>query len=147
MFFFRILNMQFHVHSIQQLQPVITHLTRLLKNTPVVLLHGNMGAGKTTLASQLAKALGVTQSVSSPTFSIVNEYLYPKGKIFHFDLYRIANEAELETIGFDDYLFSGEICFIEWPEHAGTLLNGVPHIRVNIRQEGLDRIIDIEENV
>lgn len=139
--------MQFHVHSIQQLQPVITHLTGLLKNKPVVLMHGSMGAGKTTLVSQLAKALGVTQSVSSPTFSIVNEYLYPKGKIFHFDLYRIANEAELEAIGFDDYLFSGEICLIEWPEHAGTLLNGVPHIQVHIRQEGTERIIDIEENV
>ncbi len=139
--------MRFKVHSLLELNPVISYLTGLIEKTPVVLLHGTMGAGKTTLVSQLAKALGVTQSTSSPTFSIVNEYLYPKGKIFHFDLYRIANEAELQAIGFDDYIFSGEICFIEWPENAGTLLTGVPSIQVNIRQEGTDRIIDIEENI
>lgn len=106
-----------------------------------------MGAGKTTLISQLVKALGALQSASSPTFSIVNEYLYPEGKIFHFDLYRIASEAELHAIGFDDYLYSGEICLIEWPEHAGTLVQGVSHIRINIRQEGTERIIELEENV
>lgn len=139
--------MQFTVSSVQELQAVISHLADLLTNTPIVLLQGTMGAGKTTLVSQLAKALGVTQHISSPTFSIVNEYLYPNGKIYHFDLYRIANENELEAIGFDDYVFSGEVCLIEWPEHAGKLLNGVPHIQVNIRQEGTNRIIDIEENV
>ncbi|MCX7744483.1 MAG: tRNA (adenosine(37)-N6)-threonylcarbamoyltransferase complex ATPase subunit type 1 TsaE [Flavobacteriales bacterium] len=139
--------MQFIVHNVEHLQPVITYLTKLLKKTPLVLLYGTMGAGKTTLVSLVAKTLGVKQSTSSPTFSIVNEYLYPKGKIFHFDLYRIANEAELQAIGFDDYLFSGEICFIEWPEHAGKLLNDVPHIQVTIQQEGNDRIIDIVENV
>lgn len=139
--------MHFKVRSIDELNPVVSTLCDLIKKTPVALVSGDMGAGKTTLISRLVKALGALQTASSPTFSIVNEYLYPEGKIFHFDLYRIASEAELHAIGFDDYLFSGEICLIEWPEHAGTLVQGVSHIRINIWHEGTERIIKFEENV
>jgi tRNA threonylcarbamoyladenosine biosynthesis protein TsaE len=139
--------MKFWVNNSNKLQNISDYIIQLLKKKPVALFYGKMGAGKTTLIKSIVNSLQSNDTVSSPTFSIVNEYLYPEGKIFHFDLYRIANEAELYDIGFDDYLFSGEICLIEWPEHAGTLLEGVSHIRINIWQEGTNRIIEIEENV
>jgi tRNA threonylcarbamoyladenosine biosynthesis protein TsaE len=139
--------MKFWVNNSNKLQNISDYIIQLLKKKPVALFYGKMGSGKTTLIKSIVNSLQSNDTVSSPTFSIVNEYLYPEGKIFHFDLYRIANEAELYDIGFDDYLFSGEICLIEWPEHAGTLLEGVSHIRINIWQEGTNRIIEIEENV
>jgi tRNA threonylcarbamoyladenosine biosynthesis protein TsaE len=139
--------MKFWVNNSNKLQNISDYIIQLLKKKPVALFYGKMGAGKTTLIKSIVNSLQSNDTVSSPTFSIVNEYLYPEGKIFHFDLYRIASEAELHAIGFDDYLFSGEICLIEWPEHAGTLLEGVSHIRINIRQEGTNRIIELEENV
>ncbi len=83
---------------------------------------GEMGAGKTTLIKSIAKLLGVTETVQSPTFSIVNEYDFPKGKIFHFDFYRIKNESEAFDIGAEEYFDSGNYCFIEWPEKIPSLL-------------------------
>lgn len=77
-----------------------------------------MGAGKTTLIKQLCKNLGTQDNLSSPTYSIVNEYHYEKHKIFHFDLFRINKISELYDLGFEEYLESGEYCFIEWPEKA-----------------------------
>jgi tRNA threonylcarbamoyladenosine biosynthesis protein TsaE len=80
---------------------------------------GKMGAGKTTLIKEICLLLGVAENSSSPTYSIVNEYLDGKGKtIYHFDLFRIKNNKELFDIGFDEYLFSGNLCLIEWPQIA-----------------------------
>ena len=90
----------------------------------VFLFDAPMGAGKTTLIKQLCKALGSNDNFSSPTYSIVNEYHSPIGKIFHFDLYRINSEAELLDIGFEEYINNGSYCFIEWPEKAGSFLYG-----------------------
>jgi tRNA threonylcarbamoyladenosine biosynthesis protein TsaE len=85
----------------------------------IVCFIGEMGAGKTTLIKEICKFLGVAQNSSSPTYSIVNEYLDGKGNtIYHFDLYRIKSTKELFDIGFDDYLFSGNLCLIEWPQIA-----------------------------
>gem|GEM_PF-131045 len=81
----------------------------------VILLYGAMGSGKTTLVRHLMKSIGAEEA-SSPTFSIVNEYDSPLGTIYHFDLYRLEKEEELEDIGFEEYLESGNICLIEWPE-------------------------------
>jgi tRNA threonylcarbamoyladenosine biosynthesis protein TsaE len=81
-----------------------------------------MGGGKTTLIRALTKALGSHDLVSSPTFSIVNEYHYEKGSIFHFDMYRIDNENEIINIGFDEYMEFGSLVFIEWPEKIPNLL-------------------------
>lgn len=81
----------------------------------VVLLQGTMGSGKTTLVNFIVRAAGGSNA-SSPTFSLVNEYDTPKGKIYHFDLYRLEKEEELTEIGFEEYLNSGHLCLIEWPE-------------------------------
>ncbi len=81
-----------------------------------------MGAGKTTFIKAFCEALNVEDTVSSPTFSIVNEYRYPNGIIYHFDFYRLKNQAEALDIGLEEYFDSGEYCLIEWPEKIPNLL-------------------------
>ncbi|GAA4282062.1 tRNA (adenosine(37)-N6)-threonylcarbamoyltransferase complex ATPase subunit type 1 TsaE [Gaetbulibacter aestuarii] len=90
----------------------------IIKNlsSKVVLFYGDMGSGKTTLIKALVSALGSEDEVSSPTFSIVNEYAISKGKIFHFDLYRIADEEEVFNFGIEDYFESDAWIFVEWPQ-------------------------------
>ena len=89
----------------------------------IVAFSGEMGAGKTTLIQALCRRLGVSSEVNSPTFSLVNQYFTESGQsIFHFDLYRIEDPAELFDMGYEEYFFSGDLCFIEWPEKASHLI-------------------------
>lgn len=89
----------------------------------VILFHGEMGAGKTTFIKQLAKELGVTEATSSPTFSLVNEYQTTTNQaVYHFDFYRLKNETEALDMGVDEYLYSGNWCFIEWAEQIPNLV-------------------------
>lgn len=92
----------------------------ILKQFPacrIYLLFGELGSGKTTLVKALCRLLGVTDIVQSPTFSIVNEYRTETGeRVVHMDLYRAKSFAELHDIGIEEYLYSGDYCFIEWPE-------------------------------
>jgi len=87
-----------------------------------LLFYGEMGAGKTTLIKSLIKALGSADVVSSPTFSLVNEYHTDQGKIYHFDFYRIEDESEVLDMGFEDYLDSDSWKLIEWPQKIENLL-------------------------
>lgn len=91
-------------------------------DSKILLFIGEMGVGKTTLIREVVKALGYKDDVSSPTFSIVNEYDIDDGLVYHFDFYRIKNETEAFDIGFEDYIYSGNWCFIEWPEKIIKLL-------------------------
>ena len=93
-------------------------ITREISNFSVVLLRGELGSGKTTIVSSILKELGVTENITSPTFSIVNQYKISGKKINHFDLYRVKSELELDVIGFDEYFDDFSISFIEWPEIA-----------------------------
>lgn len=89
----------------------------------VILFHGEMGVGKTTLIKQLCKTLGVTGATSSPTFSLVNEYEADDNQlVYHFDFYRLNKEEEALDMGIDDYLYSGNWCFIEWAEKIPNLI-------------------------
>jgi tRNA threonylcarbamoyladenosine biosynthesis protein TsaE len=89
----------------------------------IIAFSGEMGAGKTTLIQALCKSLGVRSEVNSPTFSLVNQYFTEDGQsIFHFDLYRIEDPSELFDMGYEEYFFSGDLCFIEWPEKASHLI-------------------------
>ena len=97
-------------------------LLNLSKGQVVWLLHGEMGSGKTTLVKSIVNKLGVDSLVTSPTFSIVNEYGEEENTVYHFDLYRLKNEAEALDIGFEEYLTSGMLCLIEWPEKVSNLL-------------------------
>lgn len=93
----------------------------LAGDSGVIAFHGGLGAGKTTFIHALCDARGVTSTVSSPTFSIINEYAYPGGTLFHIDLYRLEQEEEAFGAGVEDCLYSGKICLVEWPEKAPSL--------------------------
>jgi len=101
----------------------------------VLLFYGEMGVGKTTLIKEIVQQLEVDEVVTSPTFSLVNEYLSRKGEvIYHFDFYRIENEEEAMDIGIEDYFYANNWCFIEWPERIKNLLplNAVEiHLSIN----------------
>lgn len=88
----------------------------------IFLFYGGMGAGKTTLIKEMCTILKINDWVSSPTFSIVNEYSYLSGSVFHFDFYRLKNESEALDLGYEDYFYSGNYCFIEWPEKIKNLI-------------------------
>ena len=95
-----------------------------LLNADILLLYGEMGSGKTTLIQSLCKNIGVFDKVLSPTFSIINEYkMKNKLLLYHFDFYRIKTIDELVEIGFDEYVYSNKICFIEWPQIAMKLIS------------------------
>ncbi len=114
--------MEFVAKSIDDLDSICEKLIEQF-NHKVVLFYGEMGNGKTTLIKQLCKKLGVTESTSSPTFSIVNEYKTIENKtIYHFDFYRIKDESEVLDFGYEEYLYSGNYCFIEWPEKIPNML-------------------------
>lgn len=118
--------------SPKALPAIAQQLLLLAGNRKVWLFEGDMGAGKTTLIKVLCKQLGVVSDMSSPTFSIVNEYATNgKEKVFHFDLYRLKKASELNDIGFDDYLYSGQYCLIEWPHQVEYPYEEV--FRVSIR--------------
>jgi tRNA threonylcarbamoyladenosine biosynthesis protein TsaE len=106
----------------EELVNVAKELLEFAGGLRVFLLHGDLGAGKTTFVRACCSQLGVSDNVNSPTFSIVQEYRSDSGApVFHFDLYRIKNQSELFDLGFENYVDSGEYCFIEWPEKAKGL--------------------------
>ena len=110
-------------YNIGELQLVAENFTKWLGEQKVVALHGNMGAGKTTFISAVCRALGTMDHSSSPTFSIINEYRTGSGqKIYHMDWYRIKDVEEAINAGIEDALYSGNTCFVEWPEKAAFLL-------------------------
>ncbi|MFZ1687525.1 MAG: tRNA (adenosine(37)-N6)-threonylcarbamoyltransferase complex ATPase subunit type 1 TsaE [Flavobacteriales bacterium] len=122
---------------------VAVEVLKLHADARVFALHGELGAGKTTLIKGFCQALGVKDSPSSPSFAIVNEYWSTEhGPVYHFDLYRLRDARELEGIGFTEYVDSDAYCFVEWPELAADLLPpGTVHIGITI--EGQERILTL----
>jgi tRNA threonylcarbamoyladenosine biosynthesis protein TsaE len=98
----------------------------------VFALHGDMGAGKTTFVHAVSEVIGIKDSISSPTFSIINQYTNPEGRIiYHIDLYRLKDEEEAIQAGVEDCLYSGNTCFVEWPEKApGLFPDNTLHINI-----------------
>ncbi len=120
------------IDSLKGLERVAQALLDSLAGRSVVLLNGEMGAGKTTLVRAILEVLGSKDSVSSPTFAIINEYLTESmDSVYHFDMYRIENPSEALDFGVEEYLSSGSLCLVEWPERIEALLPE-DAMRVNI---------------
>lgn len=126
--------MKFIVNSLDELSELSKKLLTLFRHK-IILFEGDLGAGKTTLIKSLIKEMGSEDEVSSPTFSIVNEYDSKAGKIYHFDFYRIKSEEEAMDFGTEEYLDSGNFCFIEWPDRISDLLSDEFHTIKIIAEE------------
>jgi tRNA threonylcarbamoyladenosine biosynthesis protein TsaE len=118
----------------------------LMKDKKIFAFYGEMGAGKTTFIKAVCRELGVCDTVSSPSFALVYEYRTPEDeRIYHFDLYRINDTSELFDLGYEDYFYSGNKCFIEWPEKAEHLLpEDCMRVNITVSPDG-SRIIKIKE--
>ncbi|MCD1117944.1 tRNA (adenosine(37)-N6)-threonylcarbamoyltransferase complex ATPase subunit type 1 TsaE [Chryseobacterium turcicum] len=135
--------MQFTIHKISDWQKVVDSILPELKHN-ILLLKGNLGAGKTTFTQFLLKNLGSEDEVNSPTYSIVNEYSSPKGKIYHFDLYRLKNIEEVYDIGIEEYLDNAFLCIIEWPEVYEDELYGLNYHSMSINNSEGNREITFD---
>lgn len=128
----------------EELPEIAKALIPLLAQTPICVFKGEMGAGKTTFIKALCKEMGIQEDVSSPTFSLVNEYRTDAGQpVFHFDFYRIKDESEAHEMGIYEYFDTG-ICFIEWGEKIPDILKNEPHLLVRIHVEDDKRFITFE---
>ena len=125
-----------HIAGLEDLERAAREFLEAVGDTRLIAFYAPMGAGKTTFTTALCRVLGVeADAVSSPTFAIVNEYLSVSGgRIYHFDFYRIDNPADALDIGLYDYLDSGNLCLMEWPENIEPLLPEET-LRVHIRVE------------
>nr|WP_294874384.1 tRNA (adenosine(37)-N6)-threonylcarbamoyltransferase complex ATPase subunit type 1 TsaE [uncultured Pedobacter sp.] len=137
--------MNINVNSLSDLDQAAIALLDFAGTEKIFVFEGDMGAGKTTFIKVIAKALGVKELVSSPTFSIVNEYEGKGNTFYHFDFYRIKNLQEAYDIGYEEYFFSGNTCFIEWPEKVEELLPE-HYIKVEIKMLGEnERVLSINK--
>lgn len=134
------------IQSLENINQTAKKFIELIGNRTVFAFNGSMGAGKTTLIKAICESMGVKETVNSPTFSIVNEYEAADGRIiYHFDCYRINKIEEAVDMGTEEYLYSGNLCFIEWSENIAPLLPD-QIVNVNIKEtENGKREIQIEE--
>ncbi|TWI97245.1 tRNA threonylcarbamoyladenosine biosynthesis protein TsaE [Mucilaginibacter frigoritolerans] len=127
--------MLLNVTSTAELPAVAAEIISYSANSRIFLFYGDMGAGKTTLIKSLCEYLGTAEPVTSPTFSIVNEYIGSKNRIFHFDFYRLKNESEALDMGYEEYFYADAYCFIEWPEKIPNLLPD-HYVKIEIQVTG-----------
>ncbi len=123
--------MEYATHSPEETEALGAALARRLEPGDVVAYFGGLGAGKTAFTRGLAAGLGVSEPVTSPTYTIVNEYLSGRLPLFHFDMYRLSSAEELFDIGWEDYLDRGGVCAVEWSEHVEEALDGAVRVRID----------------
>jgi tRNA threonylcarbamoyladenosine biosynthesis protein TsaE len=138
------------IFTLDKINTAAQQFFRIAGDRKVFAFHGEMGAGKTTFIHALCDAKGVNDAVGSPTFSIINEYEYlcegTKRLIFHIDLYRLKDEAEAINAGVEDCLYSGNICFVEWPDKAPGLFDSdTMHVMISA-DDSETRRITIKDN-
>lgn len=133
----------FELQSLDQIDCVAVEFIKLMGNKKVFAFYGEMGAGKTTFIKAVCKAMGVTDNITSPTFALINEYAGQNGEpIYHFDCYRLKNVTEAYDIGLEEYLWSGRVCFIEWPEKIEDLLpSGCVDVQIETLLDNSRRIV------
>ncbi len=140
---------EFVVNKPEELKPVARKILSGLNQPCVVTLTGDLGAGKTTLVQAFCKELGVEEEAGSPSFSLVNEYRYRDAQgafrpVYHIDLYRLNDLDEALDMGLMEYIDSGEWCFIEWPEIAGSLLpDDAIGLRLTLQPDGSRKILSL----
>lgn len=137
--------MQITTHSADETQALGAKLAERLQPGDVIAYFGDLGAGKTALTRGIAQGLGIADPVTSPTYTIVNEYLTGRIPLFHFDMYRLSSSDELFDIGWEDYLTRGGVCAVEWSENVEDVLQDA--IRVTIEKDPFEpdtRCITIE---
>lgn len=127
--------MQIKINSTEELKQVAHELLAFANGKKFFIFEGDMAAGKTTFIKSLCEALGVEDVVSSPTFSIVNEYESNNGPVYHFDFYRLKSQQEAYDIGYEEYFYSGNYCLVEWPSKVEDLLPE-EYIKVQITAMG-----------
>ena len=132
--------MEFITTSPEETEAVGAALGRVLKPGTVLAYTGDLGAGKTAFTRGLAKGLGATDRVTSPTYTIVNEYLSGRLPLFHFDMYRLSSADDLWDIGWEDYLERGGICAVEWSENVEAALEAPLWVRLTKLDENTRRI-------
>ena len=138
---------QIQIAGLQDLERAAREFLQLLGGRTLVAFYAPMGAGKTTFTTAVCKELGVEEdAISSPTFAIVNEYRGKGGRpVFHFDFYRIESPSEALDIGLYDYLDSGELCLMEWPENVeGLLPEETLHVQISVQPDG-SRLLSWED--
>lgn len=129
--------MELKIESLDKINEAARSFIKLMGDNTVFAFHGNMGAGKTTFIKAICEELGVDDIINSPTFAIVNEYRSNSGElIYHFDFYRINKEEEAFDFGYEDYFYSGSLCFIEWPEKIQSLLpNDTINVYISVNED------------
>lgn len=130
--------MNIKIESLDKIDEAALEFIRAMGDNTVFAFHGDMGAGKTTFIKAICENLGVSDTINSPTFAIVNEYRSDSGElIYHFDFYRINKIEEVFDFGYEDYFYSGSLCFIEWPEKIDTLLpKDTVNVYVKVQEDG-----------
>ena len=132
--------MEFITHNPAETEAVGAALARALHPGAVIAYRGDLGAGKTAFTRGLARGLGCSEQVTSPTYTIVNEYLSGKMPLFHFDMYRLASSDDLWDIGWEDYLERGGICAVEWSENVDDAMENAVYITIHKTGEETRRI-------
>ena len=143
--------MQFTTNSPAETEKIGAALGKILQPGTVIAYRGDLGAGKTAFTRGLARGLGYTDMVTSPTYTIVNEYLGGRIPLFHFDMYRLASSDDLWDIGWDDYLDRGGVCAVEWSENVSDAMEDAIVITIHktgengrrIEIEGVEEIADL----
>ena len=135
--------MGYLTHCPEETEALGEKLASVLKPGAVIAYTGDLGAGKTAFTRGLAKGLGITEPVTSPTYTIVNEYLSGRMPLFHFDMYRLGSSDELFDIGWEDYLERGGVCAVEWSENVSDAMEDAIFVRIR-RLSDTDRDITIE---
>lgn len=129
------MSMDIKINSLDEMRKAAQEFVAAMGDRTVFAFYGKMGAGKTTFIKAVCEELGVEDVINSPTFAIVNEYVDGKGEpVYHFDFYRIKKEQEVLDIGYEDYVYSGHVCFMEWPELIENLLPD-DAVKVTIEEE------------
>ena len=138
------MDLNFEINNENELDFISKEIIEKFKSK-VFLFYGEMGVGKTAFIKSMCKHLNVIDVVSSPTFSIVNQYVNDQDEfVYHFDFYRTNNKNEIFDIGYEEYLFSDSFCFIEWPERLENLLPNI-YLEIKMKLNDANRVIRIKE--